>query len=126
MTTSASINIRSDFDEVFSVTPANLKRRLEFIDFFNFVPAKPIQDVDLIRQLSLIPGLKEILMLRQVHALEHATVWVLSELDAPQTTGTATSQVDNELLGRLSTEQGFYLYGQVNKATRLLCNVPFV
>lgn len=117
MTTSASVNIRSPFDEVFSVTSANLQRRLEFIDFFNFVPApQPIQDVDLIRQLSFIPGLKEILMLRQVHALEHATVWVLSELDASATTGSSKSQVDNELLGGLSTEQGFYLYGQVNKA----------
>ena len=116
MTNSASVNIRSPFDEVFSVTSVNLQPRLEFIDFFNFVPAtQPIQDVDLIRQLSFIPGLKEILMLRQVHALEHATVWVLSKLDA-QTTGTS-NQDDNELLGGLSTEQGFYLYGQVNKAS---------
>lgn len=115
MTNSASINtLKLPYNAVFSVTPTNLQRRLEFIDFFN-VPAKPIQDVDLIRQLSFIPGLKEILMLRQVHALEHATVWVLSELDASQTTGTSKSQVDNELLGGLSTEQGFYLYGQVNK-----------
>lgn len=118
MTISASVNIRSPFDEVFSVTPANLQRRLEFIDFFNFVPAtQPIQDVDLIRQLPFIPGLKEILMLRQVHALEHATVWILSELDASATIGSSKSQVDNELLGGLSTEQGFYLYGQVNKAS---------
>lgn len=119
MTTSASVNtLQSPFDEVFRITPANLQRRLEFIDFFNFVPAtQPIQDVDLIRQLSFIPGLKEILMLRQVHALEHATVWVLSELDASATTGSSKSQADNELLGGLSTEQGFYLYGQVNKAS---------
>ncbi|MHC5832407.1 MAG: DUF6391 domain-containing protein, partial [Nostoc sp.] len=45
-------------------------------DRFSDFP-QPTQDADLLRQLSFIPGLKEILMLRQVHALEHATVWVL-------------------------------------------------
>ncbi|MBD2338526.1 hypothetical protein H6G64_16240 [Calothrix sp. FACHB-156] len=77
---------------------------------------KPTQDAELLRQLSFIPGLKEILMLRQVHALEHATVWVLSESKSVCTPGTeaTTVQVDNELLGGLSTEQGFYLYGEVN------------
>lgn len=85
-------------------------------EFFNFVSAtQPIQDTDLIRQLPFIPGLKEILMLRQVHALEHATVWVLGESDSDQITSTSKNrQFDNELLGGLSTEQGFYLYGQVN------------
>lgn len=67
---------------------------------------RPNQDTDLLSQLSFIPGLKEILILRQVHALEHATVWVLSE--------SYNSDVDNELLGGLSTEEGFYLYGDVN------------
>ena len=87
-------------------------------EFFNFVSAKPIQDTDLIRQLPFIPGLKEILMLRQVHALEHATVWVLGESDSDQITSTSKNrQFDNELLGGLSTEQGFYLYGQVNIAS---------
>jgi hypothetical protein len=43
-------------------------------------------------------------MVRQVHALEHATVWSLSQ---------QSGQADNESLGGLSTEQGFYLYGQV-------------
>ncbi|MBD2209089.1 hypothetical protein H6G27_04260 [Nostoc linckia FACHB-104] len=78
---------------------------------------KPTQDAELLRQLSFIPGLKEILMLRQVHALEHATVWVLSEsksVYASSGTEATTVQVDNELLGGLSTEQGFYLYGEVN------------
>ncbi|MBW4640320.1 MAG: hypothetical protein KME05_19250 [Gloeocapsa sp. UFS-A4-WI-NPMV-4B04] len=85
-------------------------------EFFNFVSAtQPIQDTDLIRQLPFIPGLKEILMLRQVHALEHATVWVLGESHSDQITSTSKNrQFDNELLGGLSTEQGFYLYGQVN------------
>ncbi|MBD2164740.1 hypothetical protein H6G04_10030 [Calothrix membranacea FACHB-236] len=77
---------------------------------------KLTQDAELLKQLSFIPGLKEILMLRQVHALEHATVWVLSESKSVYTPGTeaTTMQVDNELLGGLSTEQGFYLYGEVN------------
>lgn len=87
-------------------------------EFFNFVSAKPIQDTDLIRQLPFIPGLKEILILRQVHALEHATVWVLGESDSDQITSTSKNrQFDNELLGGLSTEQGFYLYGQVSIAS---------
>jgi len=76
----------------------------------------PTQDTDLLRQLSFIPGLKEILMLRQVHALEHATVWVLSESNSAYHTTAEPKkvQLDNELLGGLSTEQGFYLYGEVN------------
>lgn len=88
-------------------------------EFFNFVSAtQPIQDTDLIKQLPFIPGLKEILMLRQVHALEHATVWVLGEADREQITSTSKNrQFDNELIGGLSTEQGFYLYGQVNIAS---------
>ena len=88
-------------------------------EFFNFVPAtQPIQDTDLIRQLPFIPGLKEILMLRQVHALEHATVWVLGESDSDQITSMSKNhQFDNKLLGDLSTEQEFYLHGQVNIAS---------
>ena len=88
-------------------------------EFFNFVSVtQPIQDTDLIRQLPFIPGLKEILMLRQVDALEHATVWVLGESNSDQLTSTSKNcQFDNELLRGLSTEQGFYLYGQVNIAS---------
>ncbi|MBW4505585.1 MAG: hypothetical protein KME64_03610 [Scytonematopsis contorta HA4267-MV1] len=71
---------------------------------------QPTLDAELVRQLSFIPGLKEIIMLRQVHALEHATVWVLSESKEKN----ASSLLDNELLGGLSTEHGFYLYGEVN------------
>ena len=66
------------------------------------------QDADLLKQLNFVPGLKEVLMLRQVHALEHATVWVLGEFSKPR-----TLQAD-VLLGGMSTEQGFYLYGAVN------------
>ena len=79
-------------------------------DFFSFdlTAPQPDLDGDLIKQLGFIPGLQDILMLRQVHALEHATVWVLSE---PMNMG---NQLDNQLLGGLSTAEGFYLYGDVN------------
>ncbi|MEG4228425.1 DUF6391 domain-containing protein [Microcoleus sp. N9_B2] len=77
---------------------------------FDFAPQRT-QDADLLRQLDFVPGLKEILALRQVHALEHATVWVLS-----QSVGATTARTDNELLGGMSTDQGFYLYGHVNIA----------
>ncbi len=83
---------------------------------FDFVPY-PTQDSDLLKQLEFIPGLKEILMLRQVHALEHATVWVLSEsAPAPRnfTGGSTASARDNQALGGMSTDRGFYLYGQVS------------
>jgi Domain of unknown function (DUF6391) len=83
---------------------------------FDFVAPQPTQDTELLQQLAFIPGLKEILTLRQVHALEHATVWVLSEARNPRLSRGVSSnfQVDNELLGGLSTDQGFYLYGEVN------------
>ncbi len=77
---------------------------------FDFAP-QPTQDADLLRQLDFVPGLKEVLTLRQVHALEHATVWVLS-----QSGPAAAARADNELLGGMSTDQGFYLYGRVNLA----------
>lgn len=80
-------------------------------EFFNFEISAPYptQDSDLLKSLSFIPGLQEVLMLRQVHALEHATVWVLSEMN--ESTG---SGEDDNTLGGLSTEQGFYLYGTVD------------
>ncbi|MCF4965634.1 DUF6391 domain-containing protein [Nostoc sp. CMAA1605] len=83
---------------------------------FDFTTPQPRQDADLLQQLSFVPGLKEILMLRQVHALEHATVWVLSEVkNTHSPTGRPSKiQIDDELLGGLSTDQGFYLYGEVN------------
>ncbi|WP_066384740.1 DUF6391 domain-containing protein [Anabaena sp. CA = ATCC 33047] len=87
-------------------------------NFFNLdlTTPQPTQDADLLKQLSFVPGLKEILMLRQVHALEHATVWVLSETRNIQSSRVRPSkiQLDNEMLGGLSTDQGFYLYGEVN------------
>ena len=70
------------------------------------VPQKN-HDSELLQQWGFLPGIKEFLMLRQVHALEHATVWVLSSLKHHK------SQ-DDETIGGLSTEQGFFLYGKIN------------
>lgn len=75
---------------------------------------QPTQDADLLRQLSFVPGLKEVLMLRQVHALEHATVWVLSNSTRSAQSRRSSTGADNELLGGMSIDRGFYLYGQVN------------
>ncbi|MBK1988277.1 hypothetical protein A0J48_012130 [Sphaerospermopsis aphanizomenoides BCCUSP55] len=87
-------------------------------NFFNLdlIAPSPSQDTDLLKQLSFIPGLQELLMLRQVHALEHATVWVLSETRNAYFLPRQPNyvQLDNESLSGLSTEQGFYLYGEVN------------
>ncbi|MGJ5672760.1 MAG: DUF6391 domain-containing protein [Nostochopsis sp.] len=87
-------------------------------DLFNFdlTAPQPTLDADLLKQLSFIPGLKEILMLRQVHALEHATVWLLSEskVTHPLPITSNNIQLDNNSFGGLSTEEGFYLYGEVN------------
>ncbi|MGB5961509.1 MAG: DUF6391 domain-containing protein [Coleofasciculaceae cyanobacterium] len=76
-------------------------------NFWDFAAPQPTQDADLLKQLNFLPGFKELLMVRQVHALEHATVWVLDQRQA-------TSPSDNNSLGGLSTDEGFYLYGQVN------------
>lgn len=84
--------------------------RSPFDDWFHPSPA---QDSDLLRQIGFLPGVKELLTARQVHALEHATVWVLSEMAAARDPG-PESQPDNESLGGLSTDRGFYLYGQVD------------
>lgn len=69
------------------------------------------QDTEWLRQLGFLPGLKEALMVRQVHALEHATVWVLGERARSRPAHAASFGAD--LLGGLSTDQGFYLYGPV-------------
>lgn len=91
------------------------KHSQSIFDFFNFDSlTQPAQDQDkeLVKQLAFIPGIKDILMLRQVHALEHATVWILSEVQ-----NTYQNSTESQLLGGLSTEQGFYLYGHSNQAT---------
>ncbi|MBD2078563.1 DUF6391 domain-containing protein [Leptolyngbya sp. FACHB-17] len=70
------------------------------------------QDTELLQQIGFIPGLRETLMVRQVHALEHATVWILSGL--PDQRIAPPDWTDNSGLGGLSTEEGFYLYGQAD------------
>ena len=74
-----------------------------------FAPQKD-QDSELLQQWGFIPGIKDLLVLRQVHALEHATVWMLSNL------GQAGNSLrdSNENIGGLSTEKGFFLYGDIN------------
>lgn len=76
----------------------------------------PHQDTELLEQFGFIPGLKEFLIIRQVHALEHATVWILSDTVNSRKTKRSTSYLsaDNETIGGLSTEKGFYLYGEIN------------
>ena len=74
------------------------------------------QDADLLRSFSFVPGLQELLMVRQVHALEHATVWVLSDRAKPRPFTAMGTAPDNEWLGGMSTDRGFYLYGQVTTA----------
>lgn len=76
----------------------------------------PQQDTELIAQFGFIPGLKEFLLIRQVHALEHATVWILSNTVNVKRGRSAASYLaaDNETIGGLSTEKGFYLYGDIN------------
>jgi hypothetical protein len=102
--------------EMSSTTTANT----ESFWNFDFAPPSPQQDAALLAQLNFVPGLKELLMLRQVHALEHGTVWILSERTSPGTVLEMGEPVrarsrDNESLGGLSTDHGFYLYGQVHK-----------
>jgi hypothetical protein len=76
-------------------------------------PVSP--DADLLKHLGFVPGLKEVLMLRQVHALEHATVWVLSSMSsANRINSSNAAPSDNEQLSGMSTDRGFYLYGQVS------------
>ncbi|MEM6611663.1 MAG: DUF6391 domain-containing protein [Cyanobacteria bacterium P01_C01_bin.72] len=83
---------------------------------FDFSYARPNQDTELLEQFGFIPGLKEFLVIRQVHALEHATVWMLSDTVNSQSAKLITSYLsaDNETIGGLSTEKGFYLYGDIN------------
>lgn len=80
---------------------------------FGFVP-DATQDSAILAELGFVPGLREMLAIRQVHALEHATVWVLSESGpgyGSQESG--STPPDNESLGGMSTDTGFYLYGPV-------------
>lgn len=93
---------------------------------FEFAPQRS-QDSDLLRQLNFLPGLKELLMVRQVHALEHATAWVLTESMPPRPPSPPFSlfptPAEADQVGGMSTSEGFYLYGrfdafEVRRATR--------
>ena len=83
---------------------------------FNSSEYNPRQDAELLEQFGFIPGLKEFLLIRQVHALEHATVWMLSDGINSKRSKLVTGYLsaDNETIGGLSTEKGFYLYGDIN------------
>lgn len=82
---------------------------------FNSPYVHPHQDTELLEQFGFIPGLKEFLIIRQVHALEHATVWMLSDtVNSKISMSTSYLSADNETIGGLSTEKGFYLYGEIN------------
>jgi hypothetical protein len=82
---------------------------------FDFSP-EAAQDANLLHQLSFIPGLKEVLLVRQVHALEHATIWLLSNPDSSRTSNRPLDRPweSNTSLGGMSTDQGFYIYGAVS------------
>ena len=97
------------------MTNAAFAENGNFADFDFFQP-EPNQDSQLLQTLGFIPGLKEILMLRQVHALEHATVWMLSGLEqaGQNQADTYSNFNDNETIGGMSTDKGFYLYGEIN------------
>jgi Domain of unknown function (DUF6391) len=77
---------------------------------------KSNQDAELVKQFGFIPGLKEFVITRQVHALEHATIWMLSDLLNRAKTSWSSSYLsaDNETISGLSTEKGFFLYGDIN------------
>lgn len=75
-----------------------------------FIP-HAAQDTQTLQQFGFIPGLKELLTVRQVHALEHATVWMLEEMaQTPQ------SKRRVEQVSGMSGDRGFHLYGPVDVA----------
>ncbi|MEL6931128.1 MAG: DUF6391 domain-containing protein [Cyanobacteria bacterium J06600_6] len=89
---------------------------ISFNPGFDSFQYNPHQDVELLEQFGFVPGLKEFLVIRQVHALEHATVWMLSAAVNSKRSKLVTGYLsaDNETIGGLSTEKGFYLYGDIN------------
>jgi Domain of unknown function (DUF6391) len=72
------------------------------------------QDADRLHQFDFVPGLQDLLLVRQVHALEHATVWVLG--GTPKQTAYRTVTRDNVQFGGRSTAAGFYLEGNITTA----------
>lgn len=83
----------------------------------NFPSSPPPLPQPFLREVSNLPGLQEIEALRQVHALEHATVWLLSNHPEISTESTRYPQLqDDGRLSGLSTHYGFYLYGPATTA----------
>ncbi len=80
----------------------------------NYAQHGPTQDVDRWHQFDWLPGVQELLLVRQVHALEHATVWILG--GTPKQTAHRTVTQDDDRLGGRSTAAGFYLFGAVTTA----------
>jgi len=83
---------------------------------FDSLADSPNHDAEILEQFGFIPGLKEFLLVRQIHALEHATVWMLSDVVNSKRSKLVAGHLsaDNETIGGLSTEKGFYLYGEIN------------
>ncbi|MGB0563293.1 MAG: DUF6391 domain-containing protein [Spirulinaceae cyanobacterium] len=80
-----------------------------------FAPQNANQTNDLWVQAASLSGVREWMMLRQSHALEHATVWVLGEMLAKPSPDPGEQDDDGEEgnWGGLATDRGFYLYGRV-------------
>lgn len=91
-----------------------------------------IRDTELLRWFQYIPGLRSLMVLRQVHALEHGTVSLLG--GKPPATATPTALWDwwktftlaeplspsalshpPRNIGGITTEAGFYLYGNLRR-----------
>ncbi|MGB2925511.1 MAG: DUF6391 domain-containing protein [Limnothrix sp.] len=69
-------------------------------------------DQEFIEQFGFFPGIREALITRQVHALEHGTVWMLTEIAEKYPAAWRKNYAE---LGGMSTEHGFHLYGAVDK-----------
>ncbi|MEM8637616.1 MAG: DUF6391 domain-containing protein [Cyanobacteria bacterium P01_G01_bin.54] len=77
---------------------------------------EPVSATERWAQVESLPGIREWMMLRQSHALEHATVWVLEEMLATAQPGQGfevTADGEGGNWGGLATDRGFYLYGAV-------------
>lgn len=80
----------------------------------NYSQYPPTQDADRLHQFGFVPGVQALLLVRQVHALEHATVWILG--GTPKQTPYRTVTQDDDRFGGRSTAAGFYLFGDVTTA----------
>lgn len=87
--------------------------------------AKPLPAVagpPFVEQIGAALGLDELLRLRQVHALEHATIWVLTgraPAYSPTASNYCSATSDDGRFSGISTAQGFYLTGDVSARTLL-------